>query len=271
MPTPPKPARWSDFDHFVRGEHLAGKPASVTIARLATEETHPQPGKTVVSPVLYFKESKKGLILSPTNIRKLAALFGDNIDAAVGKKVVLVATPLKVAGRMTLPVRIRGTDESAEPEQAAAEDDEPAEVPPDVTAPEPPPPADDTENTAAVATVETRPYPPEVLRARIRKKAESYRLGPGEPATEKQMGFAAGMLELCFAPAADSDRMRRTVYKYLAGIDAMNGPEALALLDWLHPTKDSGDAWAVADLSAKEARMALAAAIVEAGQMELPL
>jgi len=106
---PRKPARWSDFDRYLKAEHLAGKPFTLTIARVEVEVTHPRPGVEATSPVLYFRETGKGLIVSPTNQDAITALFGDDVAACVGQKVTLKAISLKVAGRDTQPIRIYAT------------------------------------------------------------------------------------------------------------------------------------------------------------------
>ena len=105
--------KWSDFEHYLKGEHLNGRKVTATIAEIVIEETHAQAGRTEEKPVCYFRESKKGLILSPTNMRTLRAMFGDDVAAAIGKRVQLEAIPLRVAGRDTLPVRINPAPQPA--------------------------------------------------------------------------------------------------------------------------------------------------------------
>lgn len=107
------PARWSDFDKYLKAEHLGGKAHVLTIARVEMETTHPQPGIETISPVLYFRETNKGLILTPTNQDALKALFGDGIAGAIGQKVTLKAIALKVAGRETNPIRISAATSAA--------------------------------------------------------------------------------------------------------------------------------------------------------------
>lgn len=97
--------KWSDFERYLKGEHLQGKKPVVTIVEVVIEPTHAN-AKPEDKPVLYFQGSKKGLILSPTNMRTLRALFGDEMSACVGKRVQLEAVPMRVAGRDTMPVRI---------------------------------------------------------------------------------------------------------------------------------------------------------------------
>jgi len=112
-----KGARWSDFDKYLKGKHLKGKSFVLTIVRFETEETHPRPDAATLSPVLYFRETSKGLIISPTNRDTLTELFGDDMSACIGKKVTLKAEKMKVAGKERLPIHICSadvTDESSE-------------------------------------------------------------------------------------------------------------------------------------------------------------
>ena len=107
--------KWSDFEHYLKGEHLNGRKVIATIAEIVIEETHAQAGRTEEKPVAYFRESKKGLILSPTNMRALRAMFGDDVTTCIGKRVQLEAVPLRVAGRDTLPVRINPASQQTQP------------------------------------------------------------------------------------------------------------------------------------------------------------
>ena len=114
--------KWSDFEHYLKGEHLQGRKPTVTIAEITIEETHAQAGRAEEKPVAYFREgSRKGLILSPTNQRALRALFGDDVSAAIGKRVQLEAVPLRVAGRDTLPIRINPAPQAQAPQQPPAQ------------------------------------------------------------------------------------------------------------------------------------------------------
>jgi hypothetical protein len=108
--------RWSDFERYLKSVHLQGKRATVKIVRVAIEELHPRPGKVERAPVIYFEGKSKGLILSATNQRTLARLFGDDINGCVGKTVSLEAVEVKVAGVSKFPIRIKG----AQIQEAAA-------------------------------------------------------------------------------------------------------------------------------------------------------
>jgi hypothetical protein len=110
--------RWSDFEKYLKGEHLAGKKPVVTIAEVVLETTHAN-GREEEKPVLYFVGKQKGLILSPTNQRTLRNLFGDDVSNCRGKSVQLEAVPMRVAGRDTLPIRINPAPQPAPQPQPA--------------------------------------------------------------------------------------------------------------------------------------------------------
>lgn len=97
---------WSDYERYLKPIHLKGQPVTLTIVKAVEEETHPQKGKTVMSPVLYFRELPFGLILSPTNRQTLIALYGDRVADCVGKPITVQAVAMKVAGNDKQPIRI---------------------------------------------------------------------------------------------------------------------------------------------------------------------
>ena len=84
--------KWSDFDRWLKADHLQGKARSLTIDQVVVEDVYSQAEKRLrPAPVLYFKETKKGLVLSGTNQDALQALFGDDVTACFGKRVLLGA------------------------------------------------------------------------------------------------------------------------------------------------------------------------------------
>ena len=98
--------RWSDYERYLKPEHIQGLKVTVKIARVAIEETHPRPGKSELAPVIYFENKAKGLILSATNRRTLARLFGDDVHACIGQSVILETLPVQVGRETKTPIRI---------------------------------------------------------------------------------------------------------------------------------------------------------------------
>ena len=97
--------KWSDYEKYLKGEHLNGRRVGATIAQVVEEITHPN-GQAERTPVLYFQGKQRGLILTPFNRNALRDMFGDNIANCIGKAVQLEAVPMLVVGKHTLPVRI---------------------------------------------------------------------------------------------------------------------------------------------------------------------
>ena len=98
--------KWSDFEHYLKAEHLNGRKPIVTIAEIVIETTHANGGQAEDKPVMYFVGAKKGLILSPTNQRTLRASFDDDVQSCQGKRIQLESISMRVAGRDTFPIRI---------------------------------------------------------------------------------------------------------------------------------------------------------------------
>ena len=120
-------------------------------------------------------------------------------------------------------------------------------------------------------TIKERPYHPYFTRERIMAKATHYTEN-NKTANEKQFGLAMGCLSMCFAGDQQSDAKRKSVLAFLFGSDSgkdASGPQILALLDWLEPTKDSGDAYAPSEFAEKEAKKIVAARVKELGQEAL--
>ena len=98
--------KWSAFEKYLTACELQGRRARLTIDRIEIEETHPRQGVTELCPVLYFRETKRGLVLSRTNRRALARAFGDEAEGAIGKQILVEAVAVQVANKETMPIRI---------------------------------------------------------------------------------------------------------------------------------------------------------------------
>lgn len=117
----------------------------------------------------------------------------------------------------------------------------------------------------------SRPYQPERLCERL---AEMAATKGARTASSNQRGLAAGTLTMCFAGHDDAEARRHSVQKYLwkvESFDDLTDAQVLAALDWLSPKRDSGGAYAPDEMAIKEAKMALHAYLLDAGQQELPL
>jgi hypothetical protein len=91
--------KFSDHDkgQYLNAEGLGqlDPPVRMMIESIAEEEIRdPKSGQLVKKLVVRFKEldEKQGLILNKTNNRKLRGKFGDEVEAAIGKPVILELT-----------------------------------------------------------------------------------------------------------------------------------------------------------------------------------
>lgn len=73
-------------------------------------------------PVLYFKETDKGLVLNKTNAATITTLYGSQTTKWGGKKIALFPTEVSFGGKQTLAIRVRmkppKADKGSQPELA---------------------------------------------------------------------------------------------------------------------------------------------------------
>ncbi len=73
--------KWSDFDRWLKADHLQGNARSLTIDQVVIEDVYSQAEKRLrPAPVLYFKETKKGLVLPGTEPGRAAGALRGRRD-----------------------------------------------------------------------------------------------------------------------------------------------------------------------------------------------
>lgn len=93
---------------FVGSWDFEGKDEfSVTIKEIKVEELRTEDGTTANKPVLYFEKAKKGLCLNVTNAKIIAAKYGSDTEAWIGKKITLYKTTCKAFGKTVDCVRVQ--------------------------------------------------------------------------------------------------------------------------------------------------------------------
>lgn len=124
---------------------------------------------------------------------------------------------------------------------------------------------------AGLANGTPRPYPPEILRAKLLARAQSY---DGKPATVKQRNLVAMILGEIFA-GPDSELQRHALQTYLFGVSSLKDLSSSLILvilnDWLKPAIDSGGAYHADYIAVQEAQTAYLEAVKVQGQMALPI
>lgn len=73
--------------------------------------------ETELKPVLYFRETEKGLVLNKTNASTISGLYGPETDEWGGKKIALFGQEVDFQGRQVLAIRVR----MKKPQSAAQE------------------------------------------------------------------------------------------------------------------------------------------------------
>lgn len=114
-----------------------------------------------------------------------------------------------------------------------------------------------------------RPYAPSILRAKLLERAK---LNIKHTVTEKQRGLLVMLLNEAYQ--GDEDK-RHTFQWHILDATSMNDlSDAMIytmLTDWLRPKQDSGGAYIIDAMAARELQMAYEDALKTEGQQELPL
>jgi hypothetical protein len=104
---------------FATGEDFQGKALTLTVKAVSSEKMRPQRNAPEVDRwVIYFKETKKGVILSRTLAYQIAGILNsDDTDRWIGKKVTLHPQPMNVAGKQVVAIRARAGENGIKLEQ----------------------------------------------------------------------------------------------------------------------------------------------------------
>lgn len=100
---------------YIYAYDLGGQDRTLTIERVLGAVVTGDKGKKSKKPILFFKETKidpetqkkKGLVLNATNGKCIAALYGNETDNWVGKRVTLYPTTTESGGETVDCIRIR--------------------------------------------------------------------------------------------------------------------------------------------------------------------
>lgn len=98
---------------YLREADLNGQTHTVTIARVQMEDVGGQSGASEHKPVVYFRETDKGVVLNKTNGLSIASLYGDETDSWTDKQVQLYPDRVLFGNEMKPCIRIRGVAPNA--------------------------------------------------------------------------------------------------------------------------------------------------------------
>jgi hypothetical protein len=119
----------STFDQskYLRAEEL--KQEKVLRIKTVTEETLNDRTGHVKKLVVWFTNTKKGLVLNKTNNRTIRSQYGDDVAGWAGKLIVLFPTQADLGGHLVPALRVRivppkqasGDRQTAKPKAAPAQ------------------------------------------------------------------------------------------------------------------------------------------------------
>lgn len=97
----------TDLFPYIDGLSLIGKKVNQTMSHVNQEKLPNGKGGEEMKYVLYFKETKKGLVLNKTNVKRIIKIAGsDDTDDWKGKTICLYAEKVKAFGETHDAVRV---------------------------------------------------------------------------------------------------------------------------------------------------------------------
>lgn len=86
----------------LKAEDLHGRQVSVTIESYERQEFR----EDGLKPVLSFVGKDKGFVLNKSNATSIKAIYGDEMDGWIGKKIILFPTTTNYRGEMVQCIRV---------------------------------------------------------------------------------------------------------------------------------------------------------------------
>jgi hypothetical protein len=95
--------------NYIYAFDLLGRDICVTVSEVKAAKVKDTEGKEQKKPILFFEESKegRGLVLCKTNGATIAALYGNNTENWIGKRITLFPTTTQAFGKTVECVRVR--------------------------------------------------------------------------------------------------------------------------------------------------------------------
>lgn len=97
--------------NYIYSFDLKGRDVTVTIGEVKAATIKGSDQKEQKKPIVYFRESrdKRGLVLCKTNAKTVAAMYGNDTDKWVGRRITLYPTQVSAFGAQVEAIRIRPT------------------------------------------------------------------------------------------------------------------------------------------------------------------
>ena len=97
----------SMYDKEYVGAWDLPKPTTVVISRVEARTLDNGKGKKNKKPAVFFEGREKGLACNATNGKTIAAMYGPNTEAWIGKRITLYAAKTDMAGETVDCVRVK--------------------------------------------------------------------------------------------------------------------------------------------------------------------
>lgn len=109
---------------------LQSKDVTLTIEKVTAGELTALGGRKTKKPLCFFVEgrTKKPLALNSTNCKVIAALYGNDTDLWVGKRITIYPTTTTMAGDTVECIRVRPTVPTGKPAAAPEPSDNDGEA-----------------------------------------------------------------------------------------------------------------------------------------------
>lgn len=101
-----------------------GRDAVVTIKKITGGTLKSQRG-TDRKPIAFFEGKKKGMVLNKTNCKTIAAMYGDDTDAWIGKQIAIYASTTTAGGETVACLRVRSGEPRSGGQQTSMVPDPP--------------------------------------------------------------------------------------------------------------------------------------------------
>lgn len=119
---------------FIFAFDLNGKDVTVTIAKVTAGQLTGEGGRKSKKPIAFFEGKEKGMALNATNCKTIAAMYGNDVERWIGKRVTLYPTTTEMGGKTVECIRVRPTPPSNN-QRRERENQDGGEPPPHVELP----------------------------------------------------------------------------------------------------------------------------------------
>lgn len=109
-----------DYRALFKGDYIAAveigdKKPTLTISGVKLCKLQQEDGREKDKGIVTFKEIERGWVLNRTNAQAIAAMFGNETDGWIGKRVSLHAVPVRVGPKTKPGIRVYGSPDISAP------------------------------------------------------------------------------------------------------------------------------------------------------------